>query len=146
MFDAHFREFFCQIQHDQSVSSASYARAQGDFVKSWLSAKHHLSFFCSQDLVPDLSLFFQQLSSIDPFLKPDKKLERAAGDKELYQSIEDREKVCCFVCCVFFFCFMCVCSLMGAIVAFFAHAAALRVRRIGGTRKRIIWVLQCCNK
>ncbi len=43
--------------------------------------------------MPDLSLFFQQHASVEPFLKADKKLERAAGDKELYQSVADREKV-----------------------------------------------------
>jgi succinate dehydrogenase/fumarate reductase iron-sulfur protein len=46
-----------------------------------------------KDLVPDLSLFFQQYASVDPFLRADPKKLEAAGDKELYQSKEDRAKL-----------------------------------------------------
>jgi succinate dehydrogenase/fumarate reductase iron-sulfur protein len=46
-----------------------------------------------RDLVPDMSLFYQQHASVDPFLRADRDLEIAAGDKELYQSIEDRKKL-----------------------------------------------------
>jgi hypothetical protein len=58
--------------------------------------KTHL-FTITKDLVPDLSLFFQQHASIEPFLKADKQLERAAGEKELYQSVNDRTKVVCLL-------------------------------------------------
>ena len=46
-----------------------------------------------KDLVPDMSLFYQQHASIDPFLRADPKLAAEAGDKEIYQSIEDRAKL-----------------------------------------------------
>ena len=46
-----------------------------------------------KDLVPDMSLFYQQHASVDPFLRADRDLEVAAGEKELYQSIEDRKKL-----------------------------------------------------
>merc|ERR1712000_776421 len=45
-----------------------------------------------KDLVPDMSLFYQQHASIDPFLRADPKLAAEAGDKEIYQS-EDRAKL-----------------------------------------------------
>lgn len=44
-----------------------------------------------KDLVPDLTNFYSQYKSIEPWLK--RKTERVAGEKENYQSKEDREKL-----------------------------------------------------
>ena len=46
-----------------------------------------------KDLVPDMSLFYKQHASVDPFLRADPKQEAAAGTKEIYQSIDNRAKL-----------------------------------------------------
>ncbi|EDL47503.1 iron-sulfur subunit of succinate dehydrogenase, putative [Plasmodium vivax] len=44
-----------------------------------------------KDLVPDLTNFYNQYKSIDPWLK--RKTKKEKGQKEFYQSIEDRKKL-----------------------------------------------------
>lgn len=44
-----------------------------------------------KDLVPDMTNFYAQYRSIEPFLK--KKSEMKVGEKQQYQSVEDREKL-----------------------------------------------------
>lgn len=44
-----------------------------------------------KDLVPDLTNFYNQYKSIDPWLK--RKTKKKEGEKEFYQSIEDRKKL-----------------------------------------------------
>ena len=47
--------------------------------------------FVLKDLVVDLTHFYVQYKSIDPFLK--RKTPKSEGQKEYYQSIEDRKKI-----------------------------------------------------
>lgn len=44
-----------------------------------------------KDLVPDLTNFYNQYKSIEPWLK--RKTKKAEGQKEFYQSVEDRKKL-----------------------------------------------------
>lgn len=44
-----------------------------------------------KDLVPDMNLFYQQYSSIQPWLQ--KKEKMTLGEKQLYQSVEERDKL-----------------------------------------------------
>ncbi|VDD90361.1 unnamed protein product [Enterobius vermicularis] len=44
-----------------------------------------------KDLVPDLNLFYAQYASIQPWLQKKKKI--SIGDKQLYQTIKEREKL-----------------------------------------------------
>ena len=59
----------------------------------------------AKDLVPDLSVPYRQLTSIEPWLKTDEELDADKGDKERLQSPEDRKKldglyecILCFSC------------------------------------------------
>lgn len=47
--------------------------------------------YVMKDLVPDLTNFYNQYKSIDPWLK--RKTKKEKGQKEFYQSIEDRKKL-----------------------------------------------------
>ncbi|SBS92635.1 iron-sulfur subunit of succinate dehydrogenase, putative [Plasmodium malariae] len=47
--------------------------------------------YIMKDLVPDLTNFYNQYKSIDPWLK--RKTKKEKGQKEFYQSIEDRKKL-----------------------------------------------------
>lgn len=44
-----------------------------------------------KDLVPDMTLFYQQYASIQPWIQ--KKDALVLGEKELHQSVKDREKL-----------------------------------------------------
>lgn len=44
-----------------------------------------------KDLVPDMNLFYAQYSSIQPWIQRDTPIK--LGDKQLYQSVEEREKL-----------------------------------------------------
>ncbi|VDO36924.1 unnamed protein product [Heligmosomoides polygyrus] len=47
--------------------------------------------FIIKDLVPDMNLFYEQYSSIQPWLQ--KKEHITLGQKQLYQSIKERERL-----------------------------------------------------
>lgn len=50
-----------------------------------------------KDLVPDMTLFYEQYSSIQPWIQKNSELK--LGDKQLHQSTEERDKlvIVCFV-------------------------------------------------
>lgn len=50
--------------------------------------------FVVKDLVPDMNLFYAQYASIQPWIQ--KKTEIKLGEKQLPQSIKEREKLVCF--------------------------------------------------
>ncbi|RCN30806.1 succinate dehydrogenase and fumarate reductase iron-sulfur protein [Ancylostoma caninum] len=47
--------------------------------------------FVIKDLVPDMNLFYEQYTSIQPWLQ--KKTKLTLGEKQMYQSIKEREKL-----------------------------------------------------
>ncbi|EER11678.1 succinate dehydrogenase, putative [Perkinsus marinus ATCC 50983] len=60
-----------------------------------------------KDLVPDLSNFYNQYKSIEPWLK--RRRAKQPGEKEYYQSIEDREKLDGMYECILCACCMTSC-------------------------------------
>lgn len=44
-----------------------------------------------KDLVPDMTLFYEQYASVQPWLQKDEKLE--LGAKQIHQSTKEREKL-----------------------------------------------------
>lgn len=47
-----------------------------------------------KDLVPDMTLFYEQYASIQPWIQKKEKLN--LGEKELHQSVKEREKLVIF--------------------------------------------------
>lgn len=47
-----------------------------------------------KDLVPDMNLFYAQYASIQPWIQKNTPIK--LGDKQLHQSIKEREKLVCF--------------------------------------------------
>ena len=44
-----------------------------------------------KDLVPDMTHFFEQYASVQPWLQQDEEINY--GEKQIYQSVDDRKKL-----------------------------------------------------
>ncbi|XP_003371333.1 succinate dehydrogenase [ubiquinone] iron-sulfur subunit (IP) [Trichinella spiralis] len=103
-----------------------------------------------KDLVPvrlafvvDMSLFYQQYRSIDPWLK--RKEKYVYGEKQLFQTPEERSRLVRYNLRRCYFLFNTRVYRMACMNAFFAHVVQLHAHLIGGI-KISIWVQQSCCK
>ncbi|RMB89677.1 hypothetical protein DUI87_33874 [Hirundo rustica rustica] len=78
-------------EHRRGQHAGLHQKIDGDLSKvTKIYPLPHM--YVVKDLVPDLSNFYAQYKSIEPYLK--KKDESKEGKEQYLQSIEDRQKLC----------------------------------------------------
>lgn len=101
-----------------------------------------------KDLVPDMSNFYAQYKSIQPWLQ--RKDESKLGQKQYLQSVDDRQKLVLFHLNLdlhnkSFFTLNTFFYRMVSMSVFCVHAAAHRAPLIGGTAINILALLCSCR-
>lgn len=79
----------CRIDRNESKDTKIYPLPHSEFYSSHSRSCLILPVYIVKDLVPDLTLFYKQYKSIEPFLKNDNPPETG----EYLQSKEDRAKL-----------------------------------------------------